>query len=189
MMGVGFAVWITGIPASGKTTIARALRERLERRGVKVEVLESDEVRRRIAPRLGYSEEDRDDFYRALVYVAELLVRNGVNVVLDATANKRAYREEARSRLPRFVEVYVKCPLEVAMRRDPKGLYAKALRGEIADLPGLQRPYEEPLSPELVVESDREGPERAAERIEAKLEELGYLKGEASELRGASQLA
>jgi len=172
----GFAVWLTGIPASGKSTIAKVLAERLAKRGVKVQVLESDEVRRVLMPRQGYTEEERDSFYRALTYVGELLVKNGVNVVLDATANKRKYREEARKRIAKFVEVYVKCPLEVAMRRDPKGLYRRALKGEITELPGLQRAYEEPLSPEVVVESDRESPEEAAAKIEAKLLELGYLE-------------
>ena len=171
----GFAVWLTGIPSSGKSTIARALEERIKARGVKVQILESDEVRKSLTPRPTYTEDEREAFYRALVYIGELLVKHGVNVVFDATANKRVYRDEARRRLSRFLEVYVKCPLEVAINRDPKGLYRKALRGEITELPGLQKPYEEPLNPEVVVEADRERPEDAAAKIERKLKELGYL--------------
>lgn len=171
---VGFAIWLTGIPSSGKSTIAQALGKRLKDRGIKVEVLESDRVRKFI-PQSSYTEEGRDAFYRALIHIGKLLVKNGINVVFDATANKRIYRDEARSSIPKFVEVYVKCPLEVAMKRDPKELYKKALSGEIKELPGLQARYEEPLSPEVVINSVKESPEDAAIKIELKLKELKLI--------------
>lgn len=171
----GFAVWLTGIPSSGKSTIAKRLEERLRAYGVDVEVLESDEVRRRLTPHPTYTEEERDAFYSALVFIGELLVKHGVNVIFDATAHKRAYRDEARRRISKFIEVYVKCPLDEAMRRDPKGLYRRALKGELSSLPGLQVPYEEPLDPELVVDTLKVGPDEAAEAVVLKLKERGFL--------------
>ena len=171
----GFAVWLTGIPSSGKSTIARRLASKLREAGLDVEVLESDEVRKRLTPRPTYSEEERDAFYSALTYVGELLVKHGVNVVFDATAHKRAYRDEARRRIKKFVEVYVKCPLKEAMRRDVKGLYRKALAGEITTLPGLQVPFEEPLKPEVEVDTSKLSLEEAVEAVVRKLREHGYL--------------
>jgi adenylylsulfate kinase len=171
----GFAVWLTGIPSSGKSTIAKILASRLRGAGLKVEVLESDEVRRYLTPRPTYSEEERDAFYSALTYIGELLVKNGVNVIFDATAHKRAYREEARRRIKNFVEVYVKCPLEEAMRRDSKGLYRRASLGETSTLPGLQVPFEEPTNPEVMVDTSKLSPEEAARAVEVKLRRLGFL--------------
>ncbi|MEM4700366.1 MAG: adenylyl-sulfate kinase [Candidatus Nezhaarchaeales archaeon] len=171
----GFAVWLTGIPSSGKSTIAKKLKEKLETRGVGVEVLESDEIRKHLTPRPTYTEEERDAFYSALTFIGELLVRHGINVVFDATAHKRAYRDEARRRIEKFVEVYVKCPLDEAMRRDPKGLYRRSLKGEISSLPGLQVPYEEPLNPDVVVDTSKLSPDEAAEAIISKLRERGLI--------------
>ncbi|MCX8205196.1 MAG: adenylyl-sulfate kinase [Candidatus Nezhaarchaeota archaeon] len=171
----GFAIWLTGIPSSGKSTIAKRLEEELRAHGVDVEVLESDEVRKHLTPRPTYTEEERDAFYSALVFIGELLAKHGISVIFDATANKRAYRDEARRRIKKFVEVYVKCPLDEAMRRDSKGLYKKALRGEITSLPGLQVPYEEPLNPEVVVDTSRTEPEKAVEAIIVKLREGSFL--------------
>lgn len=172
----GFAIWLTGIPSSGKSTIAKGLEARLRELGVDVEVLESDVVRRYLTPRPTYSEEERDAFYSSLVFIGELLVRHGVNVIFDATAHKRAYREEARKRIEKFVEVYVKCPLEEAMRRDVKGLYRRAMTGEVTSLPGLQVPFEEPSSPDVVVDTSRLKPEEAVEVIIRKLRAKGFLK-------------
>lgn len=164
-MKTPFAIWITGLPASGKTTIRNALVKRLNDTGISVQVIESDELRKIITPKPSYSLEERDNFYRTMVYIGELLVRNGVNVIFDATANKRLYRDNARGAITNFVEVFVKCPLAVCMQRDPKGIYKKAKEGKASTVPGLQELYEEPLNPEIIVESDKEDSEAAAEKI------------------------
>jgi adenylylsulfate kinase len=161
----GFVVWITGIPSSGKTSTAQALAKRLSQEGVMVEVLESDALRGRLTPSPRYTPEERALFYRAIVVLAETLARNGVNVIIDATANRRCFRDEARRRIPNFSEVYVKCPLQVAAKRDSKGLYRRAGQGMISTLPGLQEEYEPPLNPEVTVESDRLTPEESANLI------------------------
>lgn len=148
-----FAVWLTGLPASGKSTIARELRPRLEALGLTVEVLESDAVRRILTPAATYSREERDLFYRALAFTGERLVAYGVTVLFDATASRRAYRDVARSMIPRFAEVAVECPLAVCMQRDRKGTYRKGERGETGSVPGLQEPYEPPLVPELRIDT------------------------------------
>ncbi|HEX5549254.1 MAG TPA: adenylyl-sulfate kinase [Nitrospira sp.] len=148
-----FAVWLTGLPASGKSTIARELRPRLEALGLTVEVLESDAVRRILTPAATYSRDERDLFYRALAFIGERLVAYGVTVLFDATANRRAYRDVARSMIPRFAEVAVECPLAVCMQRDRKGTYRKGERGETGSVPGLQEPYESPLVPELKIDT------------------------------------
>ena len=143
--------------------------------GVNVAVLESDALRRILTPHPSYSEEERDVFYRALAYVGRLLTEHGVPVIFDATANRRAYRDRARRLIPQFVEVYVDCPLEVCMSRDPKGIYRKARQGEFTAVPGVQSTYEPPEDPDLVVRADRETPEAAAKRVVATLVEKGYL--------------
>ena len=148
-----FAVWLTGLPASGKSTIAHELRPRLEALGLTVEVLESDAVRRILTPAATYSREERDLFYRALAFIGERLVTYGVTVLFDATASRRAYRDVARSMIPRFAEVAVECPLAVCMQRDRKGTYRKGERGETGSVPGLQEPYEPPLVPELRIDT------------------------------------
>ena len=148
-----FAVWLTGLPASGKSTIAHELRPRLEALGLTVEVLESDAVRRILTPAATYSRDERDLFYRALAFIGERLVAYGVTVLFDATANRRAYRDVARSMIPRFAEVAVECPLAVCMQRDRKGTYRKGERGETGSVPGLQEPYEPPLAPELRIDT------------------------------------
>lgn len=160
-----FAIWVTGLPASGKSTIVAALKPKLEGLGLRVEVLESDEVRRIITPVATYSQAERDQFYRALAFLGARLVTHGVTVVFDATANRRAYREFARQLIPRFVEIAVDCPLNVCMERDKKGTYHKGVRGESSTVPGLQEPYEAPLNPDLSVDSTKTTPEAAADRI------------------------
>ncbi len=171
----GFAVWLTGLPSSGKSTLASLLAERLERLGQAVEVLDGDEVRKRLTRGLGFSKEDRDENIRRIAYVAKLMSRNGIAAITAAISPYRAIREEARQEIDRFVEIYVKCPLEVCIRRDVKGLYRRALAGEIPNFTGISDPYEEPLDPELVVETDQEPPEHSAGRILAKLGELDYV--------------
>lgn len=171
----GFALWLTGLPASGKSSIAAALKPRLEAAGLRVEVLESDALREILTPAPSYSPEERDLFYRALAVMGARLAAHGVPVLFDATANKRAYRELARRLIPRFVEVAVDCPLEVCMARDRKGTYRKGRDGGSATVPGLQDPYEPPLDPALRIETTVTGPEAAADRIVAWLEARGWL--------------
>jgi adenylylsulfate kinase len=148
-----FAIWITGLPASGKSTIVSALKPQLEGLGLTVEVLESDEVRRVITPRPTYSEAERDLFYRALAFTGQRLVAHGVTVIFDATASRRVYRDFARSAIPRFIEVAVECPLAICMERDKKGTYRKGQSGESHTVPGLQSPYEAPIKPDLSIDS------------------------------------
>jgi len=162
---LGFVVWITGIPSSGKTSTTQALVRRLSQKGVRVEILESDALRRRLTPSPTYTNEERDLFYRAVVVLAETLARNGVNVIIDATANRRHFRDMARHLIPNYSEIYVKCPIEVAEKRDSKGLYKKAKEGIIKTLPGPQEKYEPPLNPEVTIESDKLTPEESADLI------------------------
>ncbi len=170
-----FAIWVTGLPASGKSTLVHALKAQLTDRGIDVAVLESDALRPIFTPHPRYDEEEREAFYRQIVFVGELLTRHGVAVIFDATANRRQYRDRARRQIPRFVEVYVDCPLEICITRDPKGIYRKAREGAADTVPGLQSAYEPPENPELVVHGDREMPDVAAERVLAKLAEKGFL--------------
>jgi len=148
-----FAIWITGLPASGKSTIVAALKPQLEGLGLTVEVLESDEVRRVLTPSATYSDAERDLFYRALAFMGAKLVAHGVTVIFDATASRRAYRDFARSVIPRFLEVSVDCPLATCMERDKKGTYLKGQRGDSLTVPGLQSPYEAPTHPDLRIDS------------------------------------
>jgi adenylylsulfate kinase len=171
-----FAVWITGLPASGKSTVARALARELTNRGIDVAVLESDALRRVVTPHAMYSEEERETFYQVMTYIGTLLVSHGVPVIFDATANRRIYRAGARSAIDQFVEVYVDCPVEVCIARDPKGIYRKGRAGEATTVPGLQTSYEPPEHPDVVVSGDREPPENSARTIVGLLEEKGYVK-------------
>lgn len=160
-----FAVWLTGLPASGKSTIVAALKPQLESWGCAVEVLESDAVRRVLTPTPTYSHEERDLFYRALAFMGARLVVHGVTVIFDATANRRAYRDFARSLISKFIEVAVECPLELAMQRDYKGTYQRGRRGESSTVPGLQDPYEAPLSPEVRIDTTKLSANDAAHAI------------------------
>ncbi|MCS6913387.1 MAG: adenylyl-sulfate kinase [Myxococcales bacterium] len=174
-MAPAFAVWITGRPGAGKSTLAQALARALRRRGVGVAVLESDALRALLAPGAGYDEQGRATFYRALLGLAALLVHQGVPVLLDATANRRAYRADAATVLPRFLEVLVDCPQAVCEARDPKGLYRRARAGEAPWLPGVGVPYEPPEQPDVVVQGATEDPDEAAGRILAVLSSRGYM--------------
>ena len=160
-----FAIWITGLPASGKSTIVTALKPQLEGLGLTVEVLESDAVRRVITPTPTYSEAERDLFYRALVFTGQRLVAHGVTVIFDATASRRVYRDFAKSVIPRFIEVAVECPLTTCMERDKKGTYRKGQRGESLTVPGLQSPYEAPINPDLRIDGTTTLSGDAARRI------------------------
>ena len=172
---LGFAVWLTGPPSSGKSTLAAALSNQLAARRMNAAVLESDVLRRVLTPHPVYSEEERDAFYRAMACIGKLLVDHGVPVIFDATANRRAYRDRARRDIARFLEVYVDCPLNVCIARDPKGIYKRGQEGGTNSVPGLQAEYEPPEHPDLVIRADREGPEEAARRVIAELIARKYL--------------
>jgi len=172
----GFVIWLTGLSGSGKSTLARALARALDARGRRVEVLDGDEVRARLLPGLGFSKADRDAKVARVAYVARLLAQHGAIVVAAATSPYRDARDEARREIGRFVEVYVDCPLETCVARDARGLYRKALAGDIANVPGISDPYEPPRSAEIVVPSGAEGPEAGVQRILRKLVDLGYLR-------------
>jgi adenylyl-sulfate kinase len=150
-----WTVWLTGLPASGKSTLARALRARLRERGENAVILDSDEVRAVLTPRPTYTPAERDRFYTALVGLAALLNRYGTNVIIAATAPRQGYRDLARTLLAPFAEIWVRCPLETCRARDPKGLYARAAIGEVDSLPGAGAPYEEPEAAEVIIDSDR----------------------------------
>lgn len=176
MEQLGFTLWFTGLSGSGKTTLARRVEHALCARGYKVEVLDGDIVRENLSKGLGFSKEDRDTNIRRIGFVCELLTRNGVIAISAAISPYRSVRDENRARIGRFVEVYARCPIEVLAERDVKGLYKRALRGEIKNFTGVDDPYEPPLNPEVVFDSDKETPEESAARVLAKLEELGYLQ-------------
>ncbi len=171
----GFALWFTGLSGAGKSTLAAAVSQELRRHGRAVEVLDGDEVRQNLSKGLGFSRADRDTNIRRIGYVAKLLARNGVAVITAAISPYRAIREEVRHEVGAFVEVYVKASLEECIRRDTKGLYRRALAGEIPQFTGVSDPYEAPLEPELVVDTEQEPLEHSAARVIDRLVELEYL--------------
>ena len=175
MITDGFVIWFTGLPSAGKSTLARLLEGMLCQSGQRVEVLDGDEIRQRLNRDLGFSKGDRDENIRRIAFVAKLLAKNGVIAITAAISPYREVRDEARNEIGRFVEIYVKCSLEICIERDVKGLYHRALAGEVSNLTGISDPYEEPVNPELVVETNREGPETSVGRILTMLEEFGYL--------------
>jgi adenylylsulfate kinase len=170
----GWCVWITGLPGSGKSVVSEALLNLLSRKGIKAQLLSSDALRKILTPKPTYSLEERDIVYATLVYIAKLLTQNGVNVVIDATGNLRRYRENARKQIPKFIEAYLECPLEVCMEREakrketrqaPKQIYAKALKGKAPTVPGVGQPYEPPLNPEITLDTTKSKPEECAQKI------------------------
>ena len=173
-----FAAWITGLPASGKSTLAAAVRAQLEARGIDVVVLESDELRKVFTPEPKYTAQERNLFYRQMVYVGVLLTSHGVPVIFDATANRREYRNLARKQIPRFVEVYVDSPVATCMARDPKRIYESAVHGSATAVPGIQAEYEPPENPELIVKGDLDSPQSAAGRLIAMFVARGYLRND-----------
>lgn len=169
-------VWFTGLPASGKTVIASGVAERLKARGFKVELLDGDWVRRTINPDAGFTRDQRRLHLLRVAWIARLLARNGVIVLCSFVSPYRDVRGEVRRIVEeeglRFIEVYVKCSLETCMRRDPKGLYARALRGEVRNFTGVDDPYEPPLSPELTLDTERESVEECVDKVMAFMEPL-----------------
>ena len=170
-----FTVWLTGLPASGKSTVARALAAELGGKGIRAAVLESDAVRREITPDASFGEAEREAFYATLAYLARVLVLHGVPVIVDATANRRAYRDRARAAIPRFLEAHVRCPLAVCQARDPKGIYRRGAEGTAQNVPGVSAPYEPPLMPEVVVDGETDDPAVAARHIVSALEKKEFL--------------
>lgn len=173
----GFTLWFTGLPCSGKSTLAQLVGAELERRGRGVEILDGDMVRTHLTKGLGFSKADRDENIRRIGFVCKLLNRHGAAAIGAAISPYRATRDEVRASIPIFVEVYVKAALETCIRRDVKGQYKKALAGEIKNFTGVDDPYEPPPHPEVVVETDRETPEQSAAHILAALEKIGLVEG------------
>jgi len=171
----GFTIWFTGLSGAGKTTVSQLVEAELRRRGRKVEVLDGDVVRTNLSKGLGFSKEDRDINIRRIGFVCHLLSRNGVVAIAAAISPYRNIRAENRALIGDFVEVFCQCPLETLVERDVKGLYKKALAGEIKNFTGVSDPYEEPQEPEVVCATDRETPEESAARVIAKLEKMGHL--------------
>jgi adenylylsulfate kinase len=172
----GFTLWFTGLSGAGKSTLAALVSRELSSRGIRVEVLDGDEVRQNLSKGLGFSREDRDTNIRRIGYVAKLLTRNGVAVITAAISPYRAIRDEVRAAIGDFVEVHVKASLDECIRRDTKGLYARALAGEIPQFTGVSDPYEEPVSPELVIDTEREQVADSAARVIDRLLGLGHLR-------------
>ncbi len=169
---MAFAVWFTGLPGSGKTAISSRAAAVLKKNGIDIKLLQLDEIRRVLTPVPKYTDEERDIVYASLAYMAKLLTECGINVFIDATANRRKYRDAARKIMPQFAEVYVRCPIELCMEREarrkavfsPKGIYKKSARGG-ATVPGVNVPYEEPLKPEIVIDSDKMRPDESARKV------------------------
>jgi adenylylsulfate kinase len=178
-MIMAFVVWFTGLPGCGKTTIAQSVKAILSKEKIDVKVLQLDEIRRAITPNPRYTDEERDIVYASLAYMAKLLHESGMNVIVDATANKRRYRDLARSLIPNFAEVYIRAPIDVCVTRErerqaqfsPKDIYKKAAT-EKALVPGVNAPYEEPLAPEIDVDTTSMSPEQSARFIAEKITKL-----------------
>ena len=178
MANVGFTIWFTGLSGAGKSTLSEIIEARLKARGRNVEILDGDIVRTHLSKGLGFSREDRDINIKRIAFVCSLLTRNGVVCISAAISPYREAREWARKEVGNFVEIYVKCPIDVCRQRDVKGLYKLVDEGRIKNFTGVDDPYEEPDQPELVIETDKETVEESVSRIFAKLVELGYLEPE-----------
>jgi len=176
----GFTLWFTGLSGAGKSTLARKVEEVLLERGLRVEVLDGDIIRTNLSKGLGYSKEDRDTNIRRIGFVCDLLTRNDVVAIAAAIAPYRDTRIYNRKLIGSYVEVYCKCPIEELARRDVKGLYAKAMKGEIDNFTGVSDPYEEPLDAEVIVETDRETEEESAAKIIKTLEITGHIPADAA---------
>lgn len=165
----GFVVWLTGLPAAGKTTIATLLAEKLCASGLRTEMLDGDMIRRGLSKDLGFNRQDREENVRRIAFVADLLSRNGIAVIVAAVSPYRSSRAQARSMIRYFVEVYVECPLHILAARDPKGLYRRALAGDLPQFTGISDPYEVPSEPELTIHSSTQTP------LEGTLQIMKYL--------------
>jgi len=168
-------IWLTGIPASGKTTLAIELEKYYQKNGLAVEILDGDEIRKTLSKDLGFSPEDRKEHNRRVIFVAQILSKNGVTTIIPLISPYRETRDFARKEIPNFVEVWVKTSVDECIKRDPKGLYKKALAGEIKNLTGLQAPYEEPQNAELILDTEKHNVEESVEIITSTVKKLGYL--------------
>jgi len=172
----GVTIWLTGLSGAGKSTIAQALAEVLKQQGIqRLELLDGDVVRQNLTKGLGFSKEDRDENIRRIGFVAHLLTRNGVIVLVSAISPYREIRQEVSDRIGNFIEVYVNAPLEVCEQRDVKGLYKKARTGEIKQFTGVSDPYDSPLNPTVECQTDQETIEESVAKIISKMQEMGYL--------------
>ncbi|MFZ2054405.1 MAG: adenylyl-sulfate kinase [Candidatus Aminicenantales bacterium] len=171
----GFTLWFTGLPCSGKSAVANRVAEILREKGMRIERLDGDIVRQDLTRDLGFSKEDRNENIRRVTFVAKLLTRNGVGVLTSFISPYRDVRVRSRREIGNFIEVYAKCALEECIRRDVKGMYQKAMRGEIKEFTGISDPYEEPENPEILLQTDKETLEESVAVVLKKLEELGYL--------------
>ncbi len=175
----GVVLWFTGLSGAGKSTLAECVEPKLRALGKRIEILDGDVVRTHLSKGLGFSREDRDTNIARIAFVAHLLARNGVVVMVAAISPFRETREKARELIGDFVEIHVAPPLEECIKRDVKGLYKKAIAGEIKQFTGISDPYEDPLSPEIKIDTSRGSVEEGAARVIAKLRELGYLESDA----------
>jgi adenylylsulfate kinase len=178
----GVTIWFTGLPCSGKTTLAEKLADELKKRGYRPESFDGDITRKYLSKGLGFSKEDRDENIRRVGFVCSLLTRHGAVTTAAFVSPYREIRKEIRLLIGNFVEVYVKCPVETCMKRDVKGMYKKALTGEIKNFTGVSDPYEEPETPEVVVETGNETESESLDKVLAKLTELGYIGATSDEL-------
>jgi adenylylsulfate kinase len=174
-MDQGFTLWFTGLSGAGKSTLANLVAQELRQRKHRVEILDGDEVRTNLSKGLGFSKEDRDINIRRIGYVCNLLARNGVIAISAAISPYRDVRDEVRRAHDRFFEVFVRCTLDKLVERDVKGLYKKALAGEIKSFTGVSDPYEEPVNPELIVDSSVETVDQSLGKLLRRLEELNYI--------------
>jgi len=172
----GATVWFTGLPSSGKSTIAHKVEKLLREKGHRVEVFDGDVIRKNLCSELGFSKEDRDTNIKRIAFVCKLMTRNDVVAIAAAISPYRETRDYARKEIGKdFLEVYVRCPLSVCKDRDVKGLYKKALSGELKGFTGIDDPYEEPLNPELILHTDKESVEESVQRVMVELEKRRYL--------------
>ncbi len=174
-MQKGFTLWFTGLSGAGKSTLAGHVATELRRRGLKVEILDGDEIRMNLSKGLGFSKEDRDTNIKRIGYVCKLLSRNGVVAISAAISPYREIRDYNRQQIGNFIEVYVKCSIEALTRRDVKGLYKKALAGEIQNFTGVSDPYEPPLNPEMTIDSERQSEPESLQAILDHLEQHGWI--------------
>jgi adenylylsulfate kinase len=172
----GFTIWFTGLPCCGKTTIADQVAFILKKKNYLVERLDGDLIRQNFSSDLSFSKKDRDENIRRATFLAKMLSRNNVVVLASFVSPYRKQRRRARKEIKNFVEVYVRCPVKICMKRDVKGMYRKALEGKITHFTGVDDPYEEPEDPELIVDTDIESVEESVGKVLQKIEELGYLK-------------
>jgi len=182
----GFTLWFTGLPCSGKSTLAEIVARELQHLGHGVEVLDGDVVRTHLTKGLGFSKEDRDENIRRIGFVCKLLSRHGAVAIAAAISPYRSVRDDVRSTIENFIEVYVDTPLELCIQRDVKGMYKKALAGEMKHFTGIDDPYEHPFNPEVVIRTQQETPEESAQRIIGKLIELGLVEPDGIPLHSAA---